>query len=173
LGIAIPAPILALSVANLFSQSQLPLIAYLYNDTIFVTWLVLTIRCFPFAYVLALHAVNSIGKRVIENATLDGLNRWQQLLRIGMGQLSQFFVSSWIICFAWVIGELSATILTVPPGVTTLSVTMFNLVHYGVEDRLAGICLFVIGLSIVLAILGTRLASKARDSTRGFEQTNV
>ena len=173
LGLAIPAPILALSIAKLFSQSHMSFVAYLYNDTVFVTWLVLTIRCFPFAYFLALHAVKSIGQRVLENAALDGLTPMQQLRWVGVGQLSQFFLSSWIICFAWVIGELSATILTVPPGVTTLSVTMFNLVHYGVEDRLAGICLFVIALSIMLAVLGTRLASAAANSTRGNGESSI
>jgi iron(III) transport system permease protein len=46
----------------------------------------------------------------------------------------------------------------VPPGVETLSIKIFNLVHYGVEDQVAGICLALTGLLIVLAAAVTWLA---------------
>lgn len=173
IGLAVPAPILALTVARFFSDSHSPILAYLYDDTICVTWLVLTLRCFPFAYLLALHAVNSMGTQVLENATLDGLSRLGQLRSIGIRQLFPFLLATWIITFAWTISELSATILTVPPGVNTLSVTMFNLVHYGVEDRLAGISLFVGVISGVLAMLGVRLIALPHDSSRVNRESNV
>ncbi|MCA9217035.1 MAG: iron ABC transporter permease, partial [Planctomycetales bacterium] len=171
-GLAIPAPILALSIVRLFSQSQSPIVANLY-DSIFVSCVVLTIRCFPFAYLLAIHSVNSVGRRVFEAAALDGLTSWQQLRIVGLRSLSPFFVATWVICFAWVIGELSATILTVPPGFNTISVTMFNLVHYGVEDRLAGLCIVVIGLSAMLAWTGINLIHVANDSPREISDSNV
>ncbi|HEX6961911.1 MAG TPA: hypothetical protein VF175_08600, partial [Lacipirellula sp.] len=41
------------------------------------------------------------------------------------------------------IGELSATLLVVPPGVTPLSVRLFQLLHYGVDDRVAALVLSV------------------------------
>ena len=54
------------------------------------------------------------------------------------------------------IAELSASILVVPPGVTTLAIRIFNLMHYGVEDRLGGLCLFTILLFVVLTWLAER-----------------
>jgi iron(III) transport system permease protein len=49
------------------------------------------------------------------------------------------------------LGDLAASILVVPPGVTTLSIHIFGLLHYGVEDQVAGICLALVGLLAVLA----------------------
>jgi ABC-type spermidine/putrescine transport system permease subunit II len=39
----------------------------------------------------------------------------------------------------------------VPPGVTTLSIRIFGLLHYGVEDQVAGICLAMVLIFAVLA----------------------
>jgi ABC-type spermidine/putrescine transport system permease subunit II len=38
----------------------------------------------------------------------------------------------------------------VPPGVTTISVRVFQLIHYGIDDRVAAVCLSIFG---VLALL--------------------
>jgi iron(III) transport system permease protein len=40
-------------------------------------------------------------------------------------------------------GEVSATLLVVPPGVTTISVRVFQLIHYGIDDRVAAVCLSI------------------------------
>ena len=45
-----------------------------------------------------------------------------------------------------------------PPGVVTLSIHIFNLVHYGVQDQVAGICLALTAVLIALAGAVTRLA---------------
>ena len=49
------------------------------------------------------------------------------------------------------LGDLAASILVVPPGVATLSIHIFSLLHYGVEDQVAGICLALVGLLAVVA----------------------
>ena len=70
------------------------------------------------------------------------------------------------------VGELAATVLVVPPGPTTISVRIFSLIHYGVDDRVASICLaLILGLT-ALMMLAIRLlpsddpkvAPAARDS---------
>jgi iron(III) transport system permease protein len=48
---------------------------------------------------------------------------------------------AWLIGLALALGDLTASSLVLPPGVETLAVHIFNLVHYGVEDQVAGICL--------------------------------
>jgi hypothetical protein len=34
----------------------------------------------------------------------------------------------------------------VPPGLNNLSITIFGLIHYGVDDQVAGICLVLVGM---------------------------
>jgi ABC-type spermidine/putrescine transport system permease subunit II len=43
-----------------------------------------------------------------------------------------------VVCLAVALGELAATNLVYPPGITPISVRSFNMLHSGVDDRLAG-----------------------------------
>jgi iron(III) transport system permease protein len=67
---------------------------------------------------------------------------------------------AWLLAFALALGELGASILVVPPGVETLSIHIFGLLHYGVEDRVAAICLALIGLFAIVAAVVYGLARK-------------
>jgi iron(III) transport system permease protein len=58
---------------------------------------------------------------------------------------------AWLAALAISLGDLAASILVVPPGVTTLSIRIFGLLHYGVEDQVAGICLAMLLVFTVLA----------------------
>jgi iron(III) transport system permease protein len=73
---------------------------------------------------------------------------------------------AWLAALSISLGDLAASILVVPPGVTTLSIRIFGLLHYGVEDQVAGICLAMISifaiLAIVIFILARRIGSTAQ-----------
>jgi iron(III) transport system permease protein len=63
------------------------------------------------------------------------------------------------------IGELAATVLVVPPGVSTLSIRIFGLMHYGAEDRVAALCLAIwllTGLVTVAAVACMERRGKTR-----------
>ena len=52
---------------------------------------------------------------------------------------------------------LAASILVLPPGVDPLSRRIFGFIHYGVEDKLAGICLATVGMFWLLSALAILL----------------
>jgi iron(III) transport system permease protein len=62
--------------------------------------------------------------------------------------------SSFIIAFAlefiFTIGELGATVLVVPPGINTLTIKIYNFLHYGSSDVVYGLCLFIILLCFLV-----------------------
>ncbi len=63
-------------------------------------------------------------------------------------------VCIWICGIVLGLGELSASILVVPPGVTTVAIRIFGLLHYGVEDQLAALCLATLLLiSLLTAVI--------------------
>jgi iron(III) transport system permease protein len=68
---------------------------------------------------------------------------------------------AWITAF----GELAATILVVPPGMPTLPIRAFGLLHNGVEDELAGICLALAAMIAVVAAATLALAAASRGSS--------
>ena len=64
-------------------------------------------------------------------------------------------VLAWLTSAVVATGDLAASVLTVPPGVTTLPIRIFTLLHYGVEDVVAGICLaLVVGFAAMTLVLG-------------------
>ena len=55
------------------------------------------------------------------------------------------------------LAELPGSFLTVPPDVMTLPLRVFNLIHYGVEDYVAGILLGLLVVYAALSVLVLRL----------------
>jgi iron(III) transport system permease protein len=58
---------------------------------------------------------------------------------------------AWLVALAVATGDLAAGILVVPPGMETLSRRIFGLIHYGIEDQVAGICLAQVALFGLIA----------------------
>ncbi len=66
------------------------------------------------------------------------------------------------VVFALSLGELGATLLVAPPGRETLTMRIFNYMHYGASDTVAGLCLIlsagaiVAGTVAAIALAATR-----------------
>ena len=63
------------------------------------------------------------------------------------------------------VGELAATILVMPPqlGRTALSIQVFQMLHYGMDDRVAAICLvMVFSIAALTGIAALLLQRKNR-----------
>jgi iron(III) transport system permease protein len=60
------------------------------------------------------------------------------------------------VVFVLSLGELGASLLTVPPGVSTLPLRMFNLLHYGASAEVASLALVTIGIIVVLLSMPRR-----------------
>ena len=90
------------------------------------------------------------------------------MLRVVLPNRWVAVLCAWFVAVSLAAGELTTSILLVPPGVNTLAIRIFGLVHYGVEDRLAALCLwstaFFVVLTAAVAWLGRgRLFAGARE----------
>ena len=92
---------------------------------------------------------------MLDSAAVDGCSAIGQLAYIVLPQRRNAVCVAWLIGLALALGDLTASSLVAPPGVETLAVHIFNLVHYGVEDQVAGICL------ALLIVFGSVAASVA------------
>ena len=99
---------------------------------------------------------------MLDSAATEGCDSWGQLGRIVLPQRLPALGVAWLIGLALALGDLTATVLVVPPGVETLSIHVFNLVHYGVEDQVAGICLALTALLGAMAAAVRWLARRAK-----------
>lgn len=162
--LTIPGPVLGVAVIRLLNQSPdspLAFLAPLY-DSRFAPWLVQTIRALPMVALVLWAALATVPQSIIDAATTDGVGWWGQLLRIALPQRLGAVVAAWIIGLAVCAGELAATILVMPPARhTVISVRVFQLLHYGVDDRVAAISLVmalgIAALTAIAALLARRM----------------
>lgn len=161
LAFAFPGPIVGLAMIAVFNRPDSPVFNFLYDQSIGPLSIAQFIRGFPLALLVMWYALQSISAEMIEHAELDGAPWWTRLFRIALPQRRGALALAWGIAFALGLGELSAGILVAPPGLTTLTVRIFGLLHYGVEDQVAGICLALfLALQftiLVLAFLAWRI----------------
>jgi iron(III) transport system permease protein len=152
---AIPGPLLGLWIIRVLNQppdSPLSFLAVLYDEAAFgfAPWLAQTLRVFPFAVMILVPALSRTPRALLDAAALDGAALWRKVVHVFMPLHWRAVAVAWLVAFVLAAGELSATVLVAPPGVTPLAVRIFNLVHYGVDDQLAGLVLFVWAMVIVI-----------------------
>lgn len=155
--VAIPGPIIGLGLISLFNHPRLPWLNALYDRSIAVVVVALMIRALPLALLLIWHAFNSLPQAPLELATLEGASAWQRLWRIALPQRVAAMVAAWLVALAVGIGDLSASFLVLPPGLSLLSRRIFEEAHYGVDNRLAGLALVAVGLMAIIAAVALTL----------------
>ncbi len=119
-------------------------------------------RLFPYGYLLASLLIQRLDPRPLEIAQLAGASRWQSVRFVLAPALMTAALWLWLVILALTLGDVTTTVMAVPPGVTTLAIRIFNLVHYGVADQLAGLCLEAVLLFVTFAALVLALAPFGR-----------
>jgi len=164
LGLAVPGPVLGLGIISLLNRPGCPTAVWLYDRSILAPCLALTIRALPPATLLVWHALRTVPQEMLDAAAVDGAGPVMRLVAIALPNRLAALALAWVVGLAVSIADLGAVVLVVPPGVVPLSIEIFQLLHAGVEDHVAGICLAMMAL---LALLALAVAWLARRASRG------
>ncbi len=159
--LATPGPVLGLALIRFFNRPELPPLVYLYDQSIAAPWLAQTIRALPLATLVLWYAMRSIPQTQLDASRIDGAGPFRRWWYIALGSRLPAIGLAWLVAFVVALGDLSATLLVVPPGVNTLPIRIFGLLHYGVEDQVAGICLVLAILFAVLTFAAVWLAARS------------
>ncbi len=151
--LAAPGPLIGFAIIWLLNRPAVPLFIELYDNTIFAPWLALVIRSLPPGVLIMWYAFGAVPEEMLEAAAVDGAGPLGRFFRVALPCWAPALVVAWLIAFAVALGDLAAAILVVPPGVTTLAIRIFGLLHYGVEDQVAGICLAQMCMFAALAAI--------------------
>jgi iron(III) transport system permease protein len=146
---AIPAPLLAVWVIEAFNRppgSPLAALAVLYDRTLTAPALVQAVRAAPLVTLWLWSQLASISAELFDAARCDGAGSWRQFWSIALPLRRPAIAAALAAGIAIALAELSATLLVLPPGVTTISVRVFQLLHYGVDDRVAALSLAIFSL---------------------------
>jgi iron(III) transport system permease protein len=152
-GLALPGPLVALALGRALNRPNWDWTFYLYDRTLLLPWATLSLRMFPFAYLVVDFMIRRIPQRTLDLARTEGASPVQRFRLAVWPHCGPAIGWLWLVLVAFAVADLSATILAVPPGVTTVAIRIFNLVHYGVADQLAGLCLGTVVLFGLLASL--------------------
>lgn len=160
LAAAVPGPLLAMGLIALVNHPEVPLLVFVYDRTIIPAVLAVTVKSLPVAALVLWMALRRVPRELLDAAALDGAGWHGRFWHVLLPEARLALVAAWLLSFAVGVGELGATVLLLPPGVETLSRQILGLVHSGVEDFVAGICLTVLALIATLTLVGGWLASR-------------
>jgi iron(III) transport system permease protein len=134
-------------------------------DTATILILAQTMRVLPYAVLVLWPALRTLPSELLESAALDGCGPGLLVWRVALPLSRRALFAAWCCAFVLAIGELPATNLLQPPGVTTITYRIWALLHTGVESHLAGVALVtlgVIGLAALVAAVGVSLLFRTR-----------
>jgi len=97
---------------------------------------------------------------LLHDAALVFINsRWRRIFNITLPLLSPVLLVGTVLIFALSMGELGATLMLLPPGRSTITIRLYNFLHYGASEDVVGLSLllvasvYLIGLILILAII--------------------
>ncbi len=134
------------------NRSEPAILGQLYDQTIAAPVLAQQFRLLPLAWLLVQGILASIDRRSWEIAKLEGLSKLQTLRTIVWPQTRALWLVAWLVLALVSIGELSTTILVLPPGVTTLSMRLFEMLHFGMRHQDSGLCLVLVTIGWIAAL---------------------
>jgi len=147
LGLAIPGPLLSLAAVSLTNSFDSAVLSYLSDRTIARVVLTLAVRTLPLPLLLTWLSLRSIPNEQLELARLEGASGSELLRDVIFPQRKWNFLAAWITAFVLATGDLSASILVTPPGIFTIPERTFGLLHAGVDDQVAGLCLWSLAIN--------------------------
>ena len=151
LALAAPGPVAGMALV--FAYRAFPSV---YDSALMVV-LAGVLRTFPYALLILWPGLRSIPGAYFDAASVDGLGPWEQAGKVAFPLTRPAALAAWGVAFALGLGELPATNLVTPPGLTPLSVVIWGLLHTGVESHLAGVVLVMLA-AVLAAGLGAAVA---------------
>lgn len=121
------------------------------DDSLVFVVLALQFRCLPIVYAIHWISVRRFRESYRDPIALDHSTFWMHKMA-WMRPVVVACVASFFIAFA----NLEAYLLILPPGVTTVSMRSFELLHYGVQNKEAGLSVALILISIGTSVFMQR-----------------
>lgn len=133
------------------------------SDSPAILVLGLVCRALPYAVFILWPATRMIPPELLDIAAISGYGPWGRFRRVAVPFTRSTVWLAGAVCFALAIGELPATNLLLPAGITTISMRVWTLLHTGVESHLAGVTLVMLA---VVAAAGLLVLGSARSLAR-------
>ena len=98
-------------------------------------------------------ALNSTDRTLADAARMEGANFFQMIRHVYWPQISRQAAAGWYVVYLLCLWDVEALVLIVPPGDETLSLRIFNLLHYGHNTQVNALCLTLVFLAVAPLLL--------------------
>lgn len=149
--LAAPAPIVGVLVIRLMNQPAIPGLTTLYDNTLTAPVLAIMARTLPLATLICWQAFAAIPQPRLDLARIEGAGPWMLLARVAVPNCWLAILASALACAAVAAGDLSCSILTLPPGVDTVAFRMFGFIHVGSDEQVCAIGLLSAAMFTLVA----------------------
>jgi iron(III) transport system permease protein len=111
-------------------------------------------RFTPYAVGAVAVAFAQIATELDDAAAVEGAGWWQTLRRVLMPLSWRSVFAGAAVVFVLGMREIAASVLLYPPGNDTITMQVFQMMHYGADEQIAALCLMLVGVTLVpLAVL--------------------
>lgn len=154
---AVPSTLTGIALIHVFNR---PWLNGLYNSLLLPVLAILG-RFLPLAVLVVLAWLKRLDRQLIWSARLLESSGQRNTRRILLPLLAPGIWSGAALVFLLGLGELGASVLTVPPGYSTLTIRLYNYLHYGATDRVLGLA-FLIVLTIALVLVAALFLARRK-----------
>lgn len=144
----IPGPVLGLALIEMWNT---PLLGNLYGSPLMPVVALVTRFAFIEALILTV-AMAALNQNLLDNIKVHWPGPLQYLICM-IHLLGKKSLGAMLIVFALALGEFAVSLLVMPPGYQTLTIKIYNYLHYGASDVVAVLCLFML-MTMILVIIG-------------------
>jgi iron(III) transport system permease protein len=167
----LPGPVVGLAVVRLF-QTGGPGFELAYQRTLLPTVIALLFRAGPVAYWIIRAGYRTVGSSVIDAARLD-LSWWRRLWSVDRRLVGFSLFAAGTASGIVASGDVPATLPVVPPGVTTVGVRLFGLLHSGARQQEAVLALWYVAGIVVFVAAGFIALSRRQDASKPRADSHV
>jgi iron(III) transport system permease protein len=166
--LAVPSPLVGIGLVTIWNRAEMP--------PVYGTWMMPVLaalaRFAPIAAIVLRAQLRRLDPAMIEAARVLEASRARIWLRVVLPLMAPGLAAAAAAVFALTAGELGATLIVTPPGRATLTLRIYNFLHYGASDMVGGLCLVMTGLVMGAGILGVLLvAAWSRAGAHTAERT--
>jgi len=146
--LAIPAPLIGIGMITFWNN---PSLAAVYPGILMPVFAAVA-RFAPFAAIILYVQMRFIDPAFFEAAEIFSRSPWKKWSRVRLPLLAPGLLVSAGILATLSLAELGATLIVAPPGHTTMTIRIYNYIHYGASGEVAGLCLAITLLTLAAGI---------------------
>lgn len=106
-------------------------------------------RFIPFSVLILTFMFKQSDTLLIDAANIYKKNEIISLVKIKIPLFIRSILSSLVLVFVFSVQELGASLMVVPPGKGTITMKIYNYMHYGATGKVASLCLFMTIISLI------------------------